>query len=145
MTISRVKFPWPPFFRIFIFFDEVFNTVCGTTYLMRDDGATVVNVRSSRVIWSFPNPTDVLAQPRTMGGVCPLKVNISVPPTHTTSHIQEFRILQAVEKRSLRGNPQRTVYFVTRSLPHLRSACGDLSLKTKFTLGSRTRACARCV
>ena len=65
MTISRVKFPWPPFFRIFIFFDEVFNTVCGTTYLMRDDGATVVNVRSSRVIWSFPNPTDVLAQPRT--------------------------------------------------------------------------------
>ena len=46
MTISRVKFPWPPFFRIFIFFDEVFNTVCGTTYLMRDDGATVVNVRS---------------------------------------------------------------------------------------------------
>ena len=37
MTISRVKFPWPPFFRIFIFFDEVFNTVCGTTYLMRDD------------------------------------------------------------------------------------------------------------
>ena len=64
MTISRVKFPWPPFFRIFIFFDEVFNTVCGTTYLMRDDGATVVNVRSSRVIWSLPNPTDVLAQPR---------------------------------------------------------------------------------
>ncbi len=45
MTISRVKFPWPPFFRIFIFFDEVFNFVCGTTYLMRDDGATVVNVR----------------------------------------------------------------------------------------------------
>ena len=28
---------------IFIFFDEVFNTVCGTTYLMRDDGATDVN------------------------------------------------------------------------------------------------------
>ena len=45
VTISRVKFPWPPFFRIFIFFDEVFNFVCGTTYLMRDDGATVVNVR----------------------------------------------------------------------------------------------------
>ena len=44
MTISRVKFPWPPFFRIFIFFDEVFNFVCGTTYLMRDDGATVVNL-----------------------------------------------------------------------------------------------------
>ena len=44
MTISRVKFPWPPFFRIFIFFDEVFNSVRGTTYLMRDDGATVVNV-----------------------------------------------------------------------------------------------------
>ena len=44
-TISRVKFPWPPFFRIFIFFDEVFISVCGTTYLMRDDGATVVNVR----------------------------------------------------------------------------------------------------
>ena len=44
MTISRVKFPWPPFFRIFIFFDAVFITVCGTTYLMRDDGATVVNV-----------------------------------------------------------------------------------------------------
>ena len=64
MTISRVKFPWPPFFRIFIFFDEVFNSVRGTTYLMRDDGATVVNVRSSRVIWSRPNPTDVLAQPR---------------------------------------------------------------------------------
>ena len=40
MTISRVKFPWPPFFRIFIFFDAVFITVCGTTYLMRDDGAT---------------------------------------------------------------------------------------------------------
>ena len=59
MTISRVKFPWPPFFRIFIFFDEVFNFVCGTTYLMRDDGATVVNVRSSRVICSFPNPTDL--------------------------------------------------------------------------------------
>ena len=64
MTISRVKFPWPPFFRIFIFFDEIFISVCGTTYLMRDDGATVVNVRSSRVIWSRPNPTDVLAQPR---------------------------------------------------------------------------------
>ena len=64
MTISRVKFPWPPFFRIFIFFDEFFNSVRGTTYLMRDDGATVVNVRSSRVIWSLPNPTDVLAQPR---------------------------------------------------------------------------------
>ena len=45
MTISRVKFPWPPFFRIFIFFDEVFNLARGTTYLMRDDGATVVNVR----------------------------------------------------------------------------------------------------
>ena len=30
MTISRVKFPWPPFFRIFIFFDEVFNSVRGT-------------------------------------------------------------------------------------------------------------------
>ena len=42
MTISRVKFPWPPFFRILIFFDEVFNSVRGTTYLMRDDGATVV-------------------------------------------------------------------------------------------------------
>ena len=64
MTISRVKFPWPPFFRIFIFFDEIFISVCGTTYLMRDDGATVVNVRSSRVIWSSRNPTDVLAQPR---------------------------------------------------------------------------------
>ena len=64
VTISRVKFPWPPFFRIFIFFDEVFNSVRGTTYLMRDDGATVVNVRSSRVIWSPINPTDVLAQPR---------------------------------------------------------------------------------
>ena len=45
MTISRVKFPWPPFFRILIFFDEVFNLARGTTYLMRDDGATVVNVR----------------------------------------------------------------------------------------------------
>ena len=45
VTISRVKLPWLPFFRIFIFFDEVFNTVCGTTYLMRDDGATVANVR----------------------------------------------------------------------------------------------------
>ena len=33
MTISRVKFPWPPFFRIFIFFDAVFNFVCGTTTL----------------------------------------------------------------------------------------------------------------
>ena len=63
MTISRVKFPWPPFFRIFIFFDEVFITVCGTTYLMRDDGATVVNVRSSRVIWSRPNPTDLSVHP----------------------------------------------------------------------------------
>ena len=40
----------------------------GTTYLMRDDGATVVNVRSSRVIWSRPNPTDVLAQPRSLWG-----------------------------------------------------------------------------
>ena len=29
----------------FIFFDEIFNSVRGTTYLMRDDGATVVNVR----------------------------------------------------------------------------------------------------
>ena len=63
MTISRVKFPWPPFFRIFIFFDEIFISVCGTTYLMRDDGATVVKVRSSRVICSLRNPTDVLAQP----------------------------------------------------------------------------------
>mgnify|MGYP003300216774 CR=1 FL=1 len=45
VTISRVKFPWPPFFRIFIFFDETFNSARGTTYLMRDDGATVVNVR----------------------------------------------------------------------------------------------------
>ena len=43
MTISRVKFPWPPFFRIFIFFHEAFISVCGTTYLMRDDGATDVN------------------------------------------------------------------------------------------------------
>ena len=77
MTISRVKFPWPPFFRIFIFFDEVFNTVRGTTYLMRDDGATVVNVRSSRVIWSRPNPTDVLAQPRT-----------AIPPKTTPGNIQ---------------------------------------------------------
>ena len=42
VTISRVKFPWPPFFRIFIFFDEIFISVCGTTYLMRDDGATAV-------------------------------------------------------------------------------------------------------
>ena len=50
-------------FRIFIFFDEVFNTVCGTTYLMRDDGATVVNLRSSRVIWSLPNPTDLSVHP----------------------------------------------------------------------------------
>ena len=64
MTISRVKFPWPPFFRIFIFFDEVFNTARGTTYLMRDDGATDVNVRPSRVIWSCPNPTDLSVQPR---------------------------------------------------------------------------------
>ena len=63
MTISRVKFPWPPFFRIFIFFDEVFNTARGTTYLMRDDGATVVNLRPSRVIWSFPNPTYQSGQP----------------------------------------------------------------------------------
>ena len=29
----------------FIFFDETFNSARGTTYLMRDDGATVVNVR----------------------------------------------------------------------------------------------------
>ena len=65
MTISRVKFPWPPFFRIFIFFDAVFITVCGTTYLMRDDGATVVNLRPSRVIWSCPNPTDLSVQPCT--------------------------------------------------------------------------------
>ena len=64
MTISRVKFPWPPFFRILIFFDEVFNSARGTTYLMRDDGATVVKVRPSRVICSLINPTDVLAQPR---------------------------------------------------------------------------------
>ena len=28
MCISRVKFPWPPFFRIFICFDEIFNSVC---------------------------------------------------------------------------------------------------------------------
>ena len=47
-----------------MYFDEIFNSARGTTYLMRDDGATVVNVRSSRVIWSLPNPTDVLAQPR---------------------------------------------------------------------------------
>ena len=67
MTISRVKFPWPPFFRIFIFFDEVFNLVRGTTYLMRDDGATVVNVRSSRVIWSRPNPTDLSVHPCNVG------------------------------------------------------------------------------
>ena len=45
MTISRVKFPWPPFSGVFLFFDEIFNSVCGTTYLMRGDGATVVNVR----------------------------------------------------------------------------------------------------
>ena len=51
MTISRVKFPWPPFFRIFIFFDEVFNTARGTTYLMRDDGATVVNVRRYNILF----------------------------------------------------------------------------------------------
>ena len=63
MTISRVKFPWPPFFRILIFFDEVFNTARGTTYLMRDDGATVVNLRPSRVIWSLPNPTYQSGQP----------------------------------------------------------------------------------
>ena len=63
MTISRVKFPWPPFFRIFIFFDAVFIAVCGTTYLMRDDGATVVNLRHSRVIWSCPNPTYQSGQP----------------------------------------------------------------------------------
>ena len=50
-------------FRIFIFFDEVFNFVCGTTYLMRDDGATVVNLRPSRVIWSRPNPTDLSVHP----------------------------------------------------------------------------------
>ena len=29
----------------FYFFHEIFISVCGTTYLMRDDGATVVNVR----------------------------------------------------------------------------------------------------
>ena len=29
----------------FIFFDEIFNSARGTTYLMRDDGATVVNLR----------------------------------------------------------------------------------------------------
>ena len=49
----------------FYLFDEVFNSVRGTTYLMRDDGATVVKMRPSRVIWSPRNPTDVLAQPRT--------------------------------------------------------------------------------
>ena len=65
MTISRVKFPWPPFFRIFIFFDEVFNLARGTTYLMRDDGATVVNLRPSRVIWSLINPTDLSVHPCT--------------------------------------------------------------------------------
>ena len=53
MTISRVKLPWLPFFRIFIFFDEVFNTVCGTTYLMRDDGATPVK---SAVVKSYLVP-----------------------------------------------------------------------------------------
>ena len=81
MTIPRVKFPWPPFFRIFIFFDEVFNSVRGTTYLMRDDGATVVNVRSSRVIWSPRNPTDLSVHPcsdeRLPWGVSPLA---SAPP-----------------------------------------------------------------
>ena len=34
-------------------------------YLMRDDGATVVNVRSSRVIWSPRNPTDLSVHPCT--------------------------------------------------------------------------------
>ena len=29
-----------------VFLDEIFNTVRGTTYLMRDDGATAVNARS---------------------------------------------------------------------------------------------------
>ena len=46
MTISRVKFPWPPFFRIFIFFDEVFNSVRETTYLMRDGAQAHPKVRS---------------------------------------------------------------------------------------------------
>ena len=49
MTISRVKFPWPPFFSILIFFDEVFNSVCGTTYLMRDDGASELGLSSQRI------------------------------------------------------------------------------------------------
>ena len=73
MTISRVKFPWPPFFRIFIFFDAVFNSVRGTTYLMRDDGATDVNVRPSRVIWSLPNPTDLSVHP------CTVLLGVNVP------------------------------------------------------------------
>ena len=44
VTISRDKFPWLPFFRTFYFTRVLsfFNTVCGTTYLMRDDGATIV-------------------------------------------------------------------------------------------------------
>ena len=109
MTISRVKFPWPPFFRIFIFFDEVFITVCGTTYLMRDDGATVVNLRPSRVIWSRPNPTDLSVQPRSPPQILwfakeqikertPENLRIPPPATLLVSRPQRRRYFLGVRK-----------------------------------------------
>ena len=52
MTISRVKFPWPPFFRIFIFFDEIFISVCGTPAKLVDPfsaGTATIGVAGSRV------------------------------------------------------------------------------------------------
>ena len=97
MTISRVKFPWPPFFRIFIFFDEIFISVCGTTYLMRDDGATVVNLRSSRVIWSLINPTDLSVQPCTARPSSPRR------PTRTP----RCRARGAPQRRCVRRCPRR--------------------------------------
>ena len=70
MTISRVKFPWPPFFRIFIFFDEIFITVCETTYLMRDDGATVVKYAVVKSYLVLPKPYGPFSPPLSRARVC---------------------------------------------------------------------------
>ena len=58
----------------FYLFRRDFHLRVRDHYLMRDDGATVVNVRASRVIWSLPNPTDVLAQPRIRHVVATLRL-----------------------------------------------------------------------
>ena len=105
MTISRVKFPWPPFFRIFIFFDEVFNLARGTTYLMRDDGATVVNLRPSRVIWSFPNPTD-------------LSVHPCKPPAARTRRMSLLSGLYCSSKRNTLTSFYRRIRLVLALLPN---------------------------